>query len=287
MSASSVKRQSQVVLGAPPMTPKQFSLFQKLIYQHAGIRIQENKGSLISTRLARRLRVLQISSWDEYGSLLQSGNSDEIREFVNSLTTNKTEFFREVAHFNYLRDQFLPQRMKKKDEMFFWIAAASYGQEVYSLAMLLEEKKILSKDMPQYRILASDIDTEVLEIAETGVYDKELVERDVPAQLARKYFLETDDPAQLLIDPSLKSHVKFRQHNLTDTSKQVPLKFDVIMLRNVLIYFDPPTVERVITYMHRQLKTDGVLILGHCESIIDDIWDWESPASSVYIKRGA
>lgn len=273
--------------GTPILSDSQFLFFQESILKHSGIRIQNNKKSLIMTRLSRRLKINKIKNWDEYINFIKSNPGEEIGEFINVLTTNKSEFFREINHFNYLKDQFLPELLTKYIlNPAIWVAACSNGQEAYTIAMIIEEFNKNKNRKINPRILGTDIDTKVINTAISGIYEKSIVERDVDHFLIKKYFLKgsKNNKGLYKFNSSYSSNLKFRHHNLCDFSNQIPLKFDVIFLRNVLIYFSPETIVKVIDKMYNHLNWNGILILGHCESISDMKWNFETIQQSVYRK---
>ncbi len=280
---------SLVILEAkiPKLKDKQFKFFQKLIFDKAGIRMQESKNSLVSTRLARRLRINKLAGWDEYIDLLKLEHPNEIQAFINLLTTNKSEFFRENQHFEYLSRSFLPLLVAQGNlEPLFWIGACSFGQEVYTLLMVIHEYNRINNTTIDPRILATDIDTNVIKSAEQGIFEKSIVDRDINPFLIKRYFLKGigENSGKYKFNQELAHSIKFRYHNLCDLSSTVPLTFDAIFLRNVLIYFSPETVEKVISKTLSHLKKDGLLFLGYCESIIEMKWHLNSVQQSIYRK---
>lgn len=283
------KRLSHPLAETPAIEGRHFEFFCDLIYRKSGIILRENKKTLLTTRLGRRLRLNGFGSWDEYIALLRSGDAEEMTAFVNVMTTNKTEFFREEKHFDYLTNQFFPELARGGQRpVNFWIAAASTGQEVYTLAMILEQFNLNHAQNPiNGRILATDIDTESLAKAEMGVFDKSLVTKQVPPTYLRRHFLQGTGANRDLLrfDQSTVVPMKFRYHNLCDYTNQLPVQFQLIMLRNVLIYFESHTVEKVIDKMLKHLAPGGLLILGHCESILEMKWPLDSVSQSVYRKR--
>ena len=270
-----------------PLTDRQFKFIVDLIHKRSGIRFDASKKNLAIGRLSRRLRSKNIDSWDKYLKKLVSDES-EMEYFVNLLTTNKTHFFRENKHFEYLSQKFLPSLIEQGlKEAVFWVGATSTGQEVYSLLMVVEEFKRINGVDLELKILATDIDTAVLSKADAGIYQKELVEKNVPSNLIARYFLKGTGSHEgfYRFNPEYTRNIKFRYHNLCDFSGPLPLSFHAIFVRNVLIYFDPETVKEVTTKLFNHLKPKGALFLGHCEAIQKMHWDLESPSQSVYIRR--
>lgn len=263
------------------MTAQEFQYLKNLIKDKAGIQISESRQNLLQTRLLRRLRQKQLASWKEYIDLLESNDQQEMQYFINAMTTNKTEFFRERAHFDYIEREILAK--KEMQTITVWIAACSYGQEAYSLAMMFE-KIIKKKGFFKYRILATDIDTNVLHSAANGVYDRSLVMKTVSTEDLTRFFLQGRGRNENLLKVSndLKENIKFRYHNLCALEQKVPMKFDYIFVRNVLIYFDHVTVENVIKKLASHMKAEGTLFTGHCESLADIECGLKSIEPSVY-----
>ncbi|OFZ25014.1 MAG: hypothetical protein A2381_13130 [Bdellovibrionales bacterium RIFOXYB1_FULL_37_110] len=243
-----------------------------MIYSKTGINLGEGKRLMVQSRLNRRLRELGIGTFEEYVEYLNSEHMDlELPHFINSITTNKTDFFRENEHFNFLKREYLASLKKKSNDLeniyYFWSAACSSGEEVYTLAMVLDEYKT-ENPLFNYRILGSDIDTSMLERAEKGIYSKEQIQ-DVGPNYLQKYFkkVAAGKNSQYKIASQLKQHLKFRQLNLIDKNQLIFLSFDIIFLRNVLIYFDRTTIQKVITFLEAHLKKDGYLFVGHSETL--------------------
>ena len=247
----------------PAITDREFALFQRLIHRLAGISLSDAKRVLLVGRLGRRLEHLGLTSYSEYYRLLASGDDpDEVQKMVDLLTTNETYFFREPQHFDFLRE--LVRRDAGADTTFrIWSGASSSGEEAYSMAMVLAEH------CPQRRweVFGSDISLTVLAKAQAGVYSQERISGIPPACL-RKYCLKgvRSQEGKLLIDSRLRQRVRFAQVNLTQPITGVG-HFDVIFLRNVMIYFDAETKRKVIGNMLPCLKPGGHLVVGHSESL--------------------
>jgi len=247
----------------PAITDREFALFQRLIHRLAGISLSDAKRVLLVGRLGRRLEHLGLTSYSEYYRLLASGDDpDEVQKMVDLLTTNETYFFREPQHFDFLRE--LVRRDAGADTTFrIWSGASSSGEEAYSMAMVLAEH------CPQRRweVFGSDISLTVLAKAQAGVYSQERISGIPPACL-RKYCLKgvRSQEGKLLIDSRLRQRVRFAQVNLTQPITGVG-HFDVIFLRNVMIYFDAETKRKVIGNMLPCLKPGGHFVVGHSESL--------------------
>jgi chemotaxis protein methyltransferase CheR len=261
-----------VTIADVSITDAEFDLLRRLIHAHAGIALAPWKRYLVRARLARRLQELQLTTFADYHTLLLAdGTGAELTRFINAMTTNKTEFFREAHHFEYLRATWLPSRgpcRRATDRhLRLWSAGCSTGEEAYTLALTLLDAvdDPASWDM---KILASDIDTDVLDRAAEGMYPLDQV-NPVPRPLLPRYFLRGTGARHGLVrvKPAVRALVTFRRINFLDDPWPIRTPFDVIMCRNVLIYFDRETQARVLTRLVHQLKEGGLLLLGHSESI--------------------
>ncbi|HEY8939268.1 MAG TPA: protein-glutamate O-methyltransferase CheR [Cellvibrio sp.] len=232
------------------------------VHRTAGIVIGADKTALVTGRLWRRLELTGHPSYESYFAFVLSPAGEQERNIMlDLLTTNETYFFREPAHFNFLRDHIIPQQGPQK--MRVWCAASSTGEEAHSIAMVLSDA--LGKC--EWDILATDISGKVLEHARTGVYRAERINhipRDYLQRFCRRGIGEYD--GMLAVVPSLRSRISFEQHNLLHTRPNDE-QFDVVFLRNVLIYFDQPTKQKVLENILKTLRPGGWLILGHCESL--------------------
>jgi chemotaxis protein methyltransferase CheR len=244
-------------------TTADFEKVRKLIYDHAGISLAPIKADMVYSRLARRLRALNLSDFGSYLDYLQQDHGSEWETFVNSLTTNLTSFFREAHHFEILTT-FLQQQ--KQRPLRIWCSAASTGEEPYSLAMTACEA--FNTLTPPVEIVASDIDTNVLATAGRGVYALDRVSK-LPVERLRTYFLKgTGAQAGFArIRPELQRLIKFTRINLLDP---IPLNgpFDVMFCRNVMIYFDKPTQHAILEKFFPLLRPEGLLFAGHSESFL-------------------
>jgi chemotaxis protein methyltransferase CheR len=273
------------------ITDKEFRQLRQFIHAHTGIALSEHKRALVCSRLAKRLRYHDLRNYDEYYTLLTQGDPDgqELIAMINSITTNKTDFFREPHHFQFLTAEVFPayQKNPQRDRpLRIWCAAASTGEEPYSLAITaLEAMPSFSSD--DIRILATDIDTDVLTRAENGVYKFEQVKR-IPEPLLHRYFLKGQGAheGEAVVKPVLKSLVHFRWLNLQVEPWPMQARFDVILCRNVLIYFDKPTQQKLFQRMGNALKPGGYLMLGHSEAMhgLNDMF--KPVGHSIYQCRG-
>jgi chemotaxis protein methyltransferase CheR len=263
----------QISASAVALTPESFARFAKFITRQLGIKMSEAKVPMLQSRLMRRLRELQIHSLEEYQDYLfdSPGGQAELIHFINAVTTNKTDFFREPQHFDYLVRQALPDLSRSSagvsSQFKLWCAGCSSGEEPYTLAIVLSE---YAKQHPgfQFSILATDISTKVLDHAQTGIYDESRIE-PVPPALRRSYLLRSSDPSRCLVRvvPELRSKISFRRLNFMDADYGLRDIFDVIFFRNVMIYFDKETQESVVQKQCRNLRSGGYLFVGHSESL--------------------
>jgi chemotaxis protein methyltransferase CheR len=240
------------------------------IRKTAGITLTEKKRMMLEGRLRRRLKLVGAADLDDYCDYVFAGDTADAEQqhLINAVTTNKTDFFREPKHFEYLEDKLLPELARQgARKVTVWSAACSTGAEPYTIAMLLDDFAAQRPGM-SYQILATDIDTQVLRAAHRGVYNEELLD-PVPAALRRKYVMRSRDTrcADVRISPKLRAAIAFGQLNLMDASYGVGAAIDMIFCRNVLIYFEKETQEAVVQRLVRCLKPGGYLFLGHAESI--------------------
>ena len=246
-----------------------FRRVQQLIKTRAGIDLGANKQSLVYGRLARRLRTLGIRTFADYLALVDDEASDEAGRFVNAITTNVTEFFRENHHFEFLARTVLPTLWTRQgpgaQRVRLWSAGCSTGEEPYSLAMTVRENMPPSGTW-DIKILASDLDTDVLAHAREGIYPAERIEKISPARLA-KFFRRGGAGGAYQASPDLRALITFNQLNLMEPW---PMKgpFDVILCRNVVIYFDDATKQELVQRYRSMLSAGGYLLLGHSESLV-------------------
>ncbi|MBL8397727.1 MAG: protein-glutamate O-methyltransferase CheR [Candidatus Accumulibacter sp.] len=246
------------------ITDQEFILFQRLIYKIAGIDLADSKKVLLVGRLQRRLREHQFTSFSQYYRLVSSGqNQQELQTMVDLLTTNETYFFREPRHFDYLRQEILARR-PRNDRFRVWSAASSTGEEAYTLAMILAE----ALPAAPWEVFGSDISTQVLAKARAGLYSLERTQ-GIPPELMRKYCLKgvRSNEGTFLVSPELRERVTFDQINLTQPIPRHIGPFDVIFLRNVMIYFDAETKRKVVAHLLPHLASGGHFIVGHSESL--------------------
>ncbi|SDE58313.1 CheR family methyltransferase [Desulfuromonas thiophila] len=250
--------------------PAEFRRISAYIYDELGIRLTDNKRTMLAGRLHKRLRELQLATVSDYCDYLFSPRGQQLEKIhlFNAVTTNKTDFFREPSHFDYLVGQVLPawQRLGRRSFR-VWSAGCSSGEEPYTLAMVLDDYARQHSDFV-FEIIATDISTRVLDQAKQAVYHEERI-APVPMALRRRYLLRSRDRTSPLVRivPELRRHVRFGRLNFMDEQFALPFVLDVIFCRNVIIYFDHPTQERLVQKFCRHLQPDGHLFLGHSESL--------------------
>lgn len=247
----------------------EFEEVRRLVKAAAGITLGDAKRALVVARLGKRLRHHGFAAFRDYCELLRAADADggEMKEFINCLTTNKTEFFREPHHFDWLRRTLIPELKERAraggaKRIRLWSAGCSTGQEPYSIAMILADE--LGSSGWDIRILASDIDTQVLAEAERGEYPAEAAAQ-LPPELQRKYI--EGSGSQIVVAPQIRALVAFRRINLIDPTWPIQIRFDAIFCRNVTIYFDRSTQERLYEHFVRHLEPHGYIVAGHSENL--------------------
>lgn len=261
------------------LTDGEFSRFQRFIYDAAGIQLSEAKKSLVSSRLAGRVRARSLPSFGEYFRLISGGDVQERQTAVDLLTTNETYFFREPKHFEFLQ-KLLASRAPTSKPFRVWSAASSTGEEAYSTAMLLADRL---GNQP-WEIFGSDLSTRVIAKARTGHFSMERADL-LPRDYLKKFCLKGTGPqaGTLLISGELRSRVRFEQVNLAQPLPDVGM-FDVIFLRNVMIYFDKDTKAAVVGRLLGALVPSGHFLIGHTESLYGVNDTLESVATAIYRK---
>lgn len=284
---------SQYPSRIPVMSEQEFDEFSTLIYARCGIKMPPAKKTMLTGRLAKRLRSLGISSFKQYFDYVchHEGAPSELQTMINLITTNKTDFFREPKHFDYLTKTALPEIIQHKQQagdksIHLWSAGCSTGEEPYTMAMVIND---YFEDLPgwRYSLLATDLSTRVLEQARLGIYDHQRIE-PLPNRLRRKYLMRSKiNSDQVRFIPSLRAKITFKQLNFMDRIFAGIPESDVIFCRNVLIYFDRKTQEKVINRFCEHLKPEGYLFLGHSESIQGYRVPLTTVKSTIYRKTAA
>jgi chemotaxis protein methyltransferase CheR len=267
------------------LNEKDFQYFSRLIYQLAGINLPYNSKniSLVQNRLSRLLRRYKLSNFTELVQLLEKSTLSLTEEFISCLTTNKTHFFREESHFQFLKSK-LQKHFANHHELRIWCAASSTGQEPYTLAIVLSEA-LTATQLSSSKILATDIDLEILKKANTGQYSESEMD-GLSLELKQKYFVKEFSSKKFVVNKTLRSLVDFGKFNLITGNYKFAKPFDFIFCRNVLIYFDRPTTKKVLENLCSCLRMGGYLIIGHSESGTQTIPTLTSVAQAVYRKDG-
>lgn len=251
-----------------PLDAALFRRFCEIAYNKAGISIKEGKESLVSARVSRRLKALGISTPREYLAYLESDRTgEELVSFLDAITTNFTSFFREPDHFTELSSHILTLCEAGSRKLRIWCAASSTGEEPYTIAMTMAEA-LVDRNI-DWRVLATDLSTQVLERATQGVYPEETVGK-IPKPLIHKYFSpvsNTRGETVYQVKETLRSRIVFRRLNLIETPYPMSGPLDAILCRNVMIYFDLPVRQALVTQMERLLAPHGMLFIGHAESL--------------------
>lgn len=246
--------------------PQDFAAIRDLLYRRAGINLSEAKSNLVYSRLGRRLRLLNLSRFSDYLQFL-ANNDEELEHFVNALTTNHTAFFREPHHFDALAT-FARPYAERGQPLKIWCAAASTGEEPWTIAMVLAEA--YKSWTPPVKIIATDIDSQVLRDAKTGIYNQSRL-AGVSEPRKKRFFQKGKGPneGKARIVPELSNLVTYQRLNLLDTQWDLKGPFDVIFCRNVMIYFDKETQARVLARMVKLVKPEGLYFAGHSESFVN------------------
>lgn len=265
-------------------TDADFERVRKLIYAHAGISLSPAKRDMVYSRLGRRLRATGLESFDAYLDQVEAGDAAEREAFTNALTTNLTSFFREPHHFPILAEHLC--RAGAARPLLVWCSAASTGEEPYSIAMTAVEA--FGSVTPPVRILASDVDTNVLNTAQAGIYAEERVEKLDPERLKRFFQRGTGSHAgKVRVRPELRNLVTFRRVNLLEGGWPVRGPLDAVFCRNVMIYFDKPTQLGILERFAPLLRPDGLLFAGHSESLHHASHLFRLRGKTVYGRAGA
>jgi len=255
---------------ARELSPQTFARFARFITGEIGIKMPESKLTMVQSRLLRRVRDLRLNSVEQYSEyFFTSSNAEEREHFINAITTNKTDFFREPEHFDYLTRVALPSlsAARRRERTKVWSAGCSSGEEPYTLAMVLKEYAAEHTGF-DFAVLATDISTKVLKLAKGAVYQESQIV-PIPPELRRKYLWRSraKDQALVRIVPELRRKVTFHALNFMAEDYRIRDLLDVVFFRNVLIYFDRSTQEAVINKMCRNLAPGGYFFAGHSESL--------------------
>ncbi len=255
------------------LSDAQFARLGTLIMRETGIKMPPIKKVMVQARLKKRLRVLDMSSFDDYVNFVFSpeGQASEVIHIFDAVSTNKTDFFREPVHFDFLKGQVLPEFLEKSNGglLKVWSAACSSGEEPYTLGITINEFMRQHGGF-DFMVHGTDISTLILKMANNGIFTHERVSPAVPDELLRRYFMRSKDDTKKTyrVVPELRQKMRFSRLNFMDDSYNLPEKYDVVFCRNVLIYFDRPTQEAVVSKICNFLKPGGYFFHGHSESLI-------------------
>ncbi|MEN9596488.1 MAG: hypothetical protein RL236_922 [Pseudomonadota bacterium] len=261
-----------------------FNFLRQMSNAHSGIQVPDERFDMFYSRLVKRVRKLGLNNFSEYCDYLVNNHADEFTNFINAITTNLTSFFREKHHFDYLRDVVIPDlliRNAATKKIRIWSAGCSTGEEPYSLAMTLLENVPANWDI---RILATDLDTQVLQFAADGVYPEDRV-AELPIEILKRWFMKGKfSPENVRVKTELQAIIQFKHLNLME---EWPMKtpFDVIFCRNVLIYFNRETKSRLAKRYAQLLVSKSWLFIGHSESLNHLTSEFELVATTSYMKN--
>ncbi len=271
------------------LSDRDFDRFSKLVYDHCGIKLPSHKRSMLEARLRKRLRAHTLTSFEDYAEMIfaKEEPTEELIKLIDVVTTNKTDFFREPAHFDYLIKSALPFLIESygagiNQPLSVWSAGCSTGKEPYTLAMVLKEFQAELPDF-SFNILGTDICTDVLEKAVQGIYSVVKAE-PISEALKKKYLLRSKDPENRVVrvSPELRSLARFRRLNFMDDDFGFREPFDIIFCRNVIIYFDRPTQEKLLAKLVDNLAVGRYIFLGHSETLLGLNLPLQQMAPSVY-----
>ena len=258
-------------VAGPQLADGDFDFLCELIYERSRIHLGPEKKILVSSRLAKRLRHHRLKSYGEYCELLRSpAGAEEMSFLIDQISTNHTHFFREIKHFDFLREVVFPQwqsTARRSEPFRIWSAASSTGEEAYSIAIHLAEH-FAPAESGRWQIEGTDISTRVLETAQRGVYETDRL-ASIPADLQRRHFQRGTNQwaGHFRVKDELRKRVNFLHLNLLAGDYPFPRPFDLIFCRNVMIYFDRPTQETLVRLLAEQLVPGGHLLVGHSESL--------------------
>jgi len=287
-----MQQNNRVTFHSPTMSNREFKRFSEFVYARCGIKMPPAKKTMLTARLLKRLRDLELTSYKEYYEYINTpeGRSKELVKMIDVVTTNKTEFFREAEHFDFLAKSALPalvgsRQARSRRRLNIWSAGCSSGEESYTLAMVLAEFFSITQPLNRFSILATDISTQILATAKKAIYRKETVE-PVPVMLQQKYLLRGKDSQKDLcrVVPELRHCITFRHLNFMDKDFGIRPKMDIIFCRNVVIYFDRQTQIKLFEKFYNQLVPGGYLFIGHSESLHGINERFQNVATTVYRK---
>ncbi len=278
---------------SPALTPRLFEAFSRFVTEELGIKMPPSKRTMLQSRLQKRLRMLNLKSFEDYYTFVfsEEGRAQEGHHLLDAVTTNKTDFFREPRHYDVLVEKVLPELLQRsgiglRRPLKMWSAGCSTGAEPYTLSMVLSDFAAPLEGFC-FQILATDISTRVLQIGHAGIYE----ERDVvpiPLATKKKYLLRSKDRnrPRIRIIPELRRLVEFKRLNLMDADYGFANTMDIVFCRNVIIYFDRPTQNQVLGRLCRCIKPGGYLFMGHSETLNGFNLPLHQVSATVYQKKG-
>ena len=270
------------------MDKKTFDKFRKIIYEKSGISLNEGKESLVTARVGKRMRALGITDHQEYlRHVLNDTAAEEIVQLLDAISTNVTSFYRETEHFEFIGKLAREWAEKGQRRFRFWSAACSTGEEPYSLAItLLESLKDFEREELDIKILATDLSTRVLKMCEAGNYEKEKL-ASVSRPLVQRYFYSHKKEGQdyYTVKEELKKLITFTRLNLSEPPFPMRGPFDTVLCRNVMIYFDKEARSALLDEIHRLLKPDRYLLIGHSENLTGVKSGFQVIKPSMYIRK--
>ncbi len=255
------------------MSEEEFERLSTFIYRETGIKMPPVKITMLQSRLQKRLRHLKIRTFGEYIDYVfgQNGADAEIIHMLDVVSTNKTDFFREPVHFEFLAENILPEVIQRTADrpLKIWSAGCSSGEEAFTIAITISEFIEEHRENIDYKILGTDISTDILQKAVDGVYKEERI-ANIPMNIKRKYFLKSKNPKNktVRVVPKLRQKVSWQRLNFMESNYDIKDSYDIIFCRNVLIYFERLTQENVINKLCTHLRPGGFFFLGHSESIM-------------------
>jgi chemotaxis protein methyltransferase CheR len=266
--------QRELLEAGSHLTDRDFRLIAELVGSQVGIKLPEAKRLMLEGRLHKRVRALHCLDLEEYVERLFDAKNfeTELVHLIDCVTTNKTDFFREPSHFDFMRDVAVPESLNRRGRgrrpLKIWSAACSTGMEAYTIAMVLDDMTRAGPGF-EFRILGTDISTGVLDLARKGIYTRDMI-APVPDEWAQRYFLSSRDRsrADVRVVPELRRTTNFRRMNLMDPAYPFDRDVDIIFCRNVLIYFDKPTQRKVVDRLCTHVRPGGYLMVGHSESMV-------------------
>ena len=273
------------------LSQSDFHRLASFIQGYCGIRMPDSKRTMLEGRLRRRLAALRMTDFHQYCRYLfdEKGLEEEAIHLIDAVTTNKTDFFREPEHFRYLAEHAVPnllggRGLTRRRQLVVWSSACSVGAEPYTLAMVLSDLVGRGLDF-DFSVLATDISTRVLGKAALGIYPEEMM-APVPPDYRRAYLMRARDRdrREMRVVPELRAKIRFSRMNLLEDAYPLDRLADVVFCRNVLIYFDKPTQQRVLTRLCDALRPGGYLFLGHSETVAGQALPVEQVAPTVFIR---